>query len=97
MLNDPMGSLKLRFLERCREELAALESIARRPIDIHEDGHERLIKIAHALAGAGGTFGFKSISEHSSRLEEALLAGAEPAEIRSSLDALILELRRVAG
>lgn len=53
-----------------------------------------LVRIAHSLAGAGGTFGFPDISARASALETLLIAQADATETGLALDALIAEIER---
>ncbi|RRH92093.1 histidine phosphotransferase [Mesorhizobium tamadayense] len=90
---DPFASLRLRFLARCADQLAELKVIA------HQDGplpgfDDTLIRIAHSLAGAAGTFGFAEISARASALEALLVEQADGATVRAALDALIAEIER---
>lgn len=93
---DPFGPLRLRFTARCREQLAVLKAAARSQKGLAA-GLGDLLKIAHSLAGGGGTFGFPELSERASYLETLLSdeSEADPSKVRASLDALILELERI--
>jgi HPt (histidine-containing phosphotransfer) domain-containing protein len=97
--DDPFHSLKQRFLGRCRADLLVMEAIAPEKLEAPGDAREQLTRMAHSLAGAGGTFGFASISESASDLEQLLVADIEPAaaEIEAALRTLVLELKRVTG
>ena len=53
-----------------------------------------LIRLAHSLAGAAGTFGFPEISVRASALETLLVEQADGGAIGTALDALIAEIER---
>jgi HPt (histidine-containing phosphotransfer) domain-containing protein len=90
--NDPFAPLRQRFLIRCGGQLEELKAIARQSNPLH--GSDPLIKIAHSLAGAAGTFGFAEISARASALETLLIEQADGATVRAGLDALIGEIER---
>jgi HPt (histidine-containing phosphotransfer) domain-containing protein len=93
-MRDPFEGLRARFLEHCRERLVTLQEYeAGRPLKTGA-GRKNLIGLAHSLAGAGGTFGFKEISQKASTLEQLLLDGGNLAPTRAALAALIDELKR---
>ena len=99
-VNDRFEALRRGFLERCREQLLALEALAAsEDLSARGDEHELLARMAHSLAGAGGTFGFPELSGRAARLEQALTAAdaIEPAAVRTALGGLIAELRRVTA
>ncbi|WP_246673498.1 Hpt domain-containing protein [Mesorhizobium sp. B2-9-1] len=50
-------------------------------------GNDALIRLAHSLAGAAGTFGFAEISARASVLETLLVEQADGASVRAALDA----------
>lgn len=84
--------MRQRFLIRCAGQLEELKAIARQSGPLH--GSDPLIKIAHSLAGAAGTFGFAEISARASALETLLIEQADGATVRAGLDALIGEIER---
>jgi len=97
-LNDPFFPLRARFVDRSRDQLAALRlflSGGEALTAATADG--QLLKIAHSLAGAGGTFGFPDVSVLASRLEILLTAddAIEPKDVSGALGALIAELERL--
>ena len=98
MVNDPLDSLRNRFLARCREQLPLLRAAAHRE-DTDGNARETLVRTVHSLAGAGGTFGFSEVSHLASHLEALLTGenGAGQGDMREALNALIAELERVAG
>ena len=77
MTQDPFARLRARFVERCREDRAALAAL-------REDAgaalfargsasRARVIEIAHRIAGGGGTFGYAALSEAAYRLDTSLI------------------------
>lgn len=85
--------MRQRFLVRCASQLGELKAIARQGAPL--PGNDPLIKIAHSLAGAAGTFGFAEISALASALETLLIEQADDATVRAGLDALIEEIERM--
>jgi len=73
---DPIDDLRAGFLARVRRDAAALladrlllKSGSRLPATL-----DRIKRIAHALSGAGGIYGFAEISEAAADLEDAAVA-----------------------
>lgn len=91
---NPFATLSEKFLARCRGELVVLRDMAGSGAAADRD---ILLKIAHSLAGAGGTFGFRALSEHASRLETILVADTEdyPSDVEVALNTLIDEMERI--
>jgi HPt (histidine-containing phosphotransfer) domain-containing protein len=90
--------LQQKFVERCKNELAVLIDIAgKATLDLESRSH--LARLAHSLAGAGGTFGFAEISTAASDLEEVLTADgpADETQVRPALQALIAAVNRAAS
>ncbi|WP_224544801.1 Hpt domain-containing protein [Mesorhizobium sp. CA16] len=92
MPTDPFAPLRQRFLTRCADQLAELKAIAHQATPL--PGNDPLIRLAHSLAGAAGTFGFAEISARASTLETLLIEQADGASMRAALDALIAEIER---
>ncbi|WP_308642620.1 Hpt domain-containing protein [Mesorhizobium sp. GbtcB19] len=92
--NDPFAPLRQRFLTRCADQLAELKAIADRQAALPIASNDPLIRIAHSLAGAAGTFGFADISARASALETLLVEQADERAARTALDALIAEIER---
>ena len=90
---DPFAPLRQRFLTRCADQLTELKAIACQGDPL--PGSDPLIKIAHSLAGAAGTFGFAEISARASALETLLINQADGAAVRAALDALIGDIERM--
>jgi len=88
---DPFAPLRQRFLARCADQLAELRA-AREGAPL--PGNDPLIRLAHSLAGAAGTFGFPEISVRASALETLLVEQADGGAIGTALDALIAEIER---
>ena len=75
----------LRFRKRLAADLARLRALA--PADL-----AALERLAHGLAGAGGTFGFAAVSERAEAVERLAEVGARddlPAAI-AALEATLL-------
>ncbi|OWK19754.1 histidine phosphotransferase [Mesorhizobium amorphae CCBAU 01583] len=90
---DPFAPLRQRFLTRCTDQLAELKAIARQ--DRSSSGSDDpLVKLAHSLAGAAGTFGFPEISARASALETLLVEQEDAGATQATLDALIAEIER---
>ncbi len=72
-MSDPMAVFREKFRQRCavdRERLVhALEAWRQGDANAHGE----LVAIIHGLAGAGGTFGFSSLSDHAMEAEARLL------------------------
>jgi HPt (histidine-containing phosphotransfer) domain-containing protein len=92
IIDDPFAPLRQRFLIRCAGQLAELKAIASQGGPLPDS--DPLIKIAHSLAGAAGTFGFAEISARASALETLLVEQADGGAVRAGLDALIAEIER---
>ncbi|RJT33399.1 histidine phosphotransferase [Mesorhizobium waimense] len=92
--NDPFGPLRLRFLARCADQLAELKAAREGGPSSGRSADDPLVRIAHSLAGAGGTFGFPDISARASELERLRIGQADAAETGPALDALIAEIER---
>ncbi|WP_281405629.1 MULTISPECIES: Hpt domain-containing protein [unclassified Mesorhizobium] len=95
MSTDPFAPLRQRFLARCADQLAELKAIAGESAPL--PGNDSLVRLAHSLAGAAGTFGFAEISARASVLETLLIEQADGASVRAALDALIAEIERTLG
>jgi HPt (histidine-containing phosphotransfer) domain-containing protein len=81
-MSDLPETFRLRFIDRCRGDLAELEA---GPDDA------ALRRLIHGLAGAAGTFGFPRISEMAGVIDDDLSQGREPDPAR--LEALRAALR----
>ncbi|MER9580852.1 Hpt domain-containing protein [Mesorhizobium sp. M0276] len=90
--NDPFAPLRQRFLVRCADQLTELKAIARQGDALAT--RDALIRIAHSLAGAAGTFGFGEISARASALETLLIDKRDEAAPEAALHALIAEIER---
>ena len=96
-MNDPFAALRDKFLLRCRAERAVLAEIERER-RLGDDGRTgELVRLAHGLAGAGGTFGFDRLSEIASRAEIAIAESRPLPQQNAALAALIAELDGVVG
>ena len=92
-LGEEFVELQTEFLtmsrQRVRELLDLLDGARAGVPD--GPGGEEFRRIAHSLRGAGGSYGFDSISEVAGRLEKAYIAG----ETSERLAALIESLEKV--
>ncbi|WP_246800793.1 Hpt domain-containing protein [Mesorhizobium amorphae] len=79
-------------MARCADQLAELK--AAREGGSLPGSDDPLVKLAHSLAGAAGTFGFPEISARASALETLLVEQAEAGAAAAALDALIAEIER---
>jgi HPt (histidine-containing phosphotransfer) domain-containing protein len=76
-LGDEFAELQREFLTMTRRRLAELTDLlmeAGPSVPAGARGEE-FRRIAHSLRGAGGSYGFDSISEVAARLEKAYIAG----------------------
>ena len=71
----------------------------RREGSLEPESHQALARIAHSLAGAGGTFGFADISSAASDLEELLASDAPPdkLDVMAKVQKLIAAVNRAAS
>lgn len=93
---DTLSLLRVRFLARCRDQVATLKTTcdSDQPISVTTDDGG-LSKTVHSLAGAGGTFGFPDISARASELETLLIEETVDADAaRHALRALIEALEK---
>ena len=91
--NDPFAPLRQRFLARCADQLAELMA-ASQGGDLHGGSLDSVVRIAHSLAGAAGTFGFAELSVRASALETLLIEQSDEGAANAALDALIVEIER---
>ena len=90
-----LAVLRRRFLDRATTESEALEELAS---DL-ESGAQRALaqkqirRIAHSLAGAGGTFGFARISNCAAELEEFVSEVPDSPDLADACRVLIAEIR----
>jgi chemotaxis protein histidine kinase CheA len=88
---------RVRFLARAEQDLAKLRAAESR-LAADPDAVSEIERLAHGLAGAGGTFGFMQVSEHAERVEvlaEARDAQALPLSLAALDAALVAALRSV--
>ena len=73
-MNDVLGGLRVRFLDRCVGELERLDDlVAKGALDVDE-----MQDLVHSLAGAAGTFGFPDISAAAGDCDDAFAQGGAP-------------------
>jgi HPt (histidine-containing phosphotransfer) domain-containing protein len=95
-LAERLAALKLRFLDRAARESEALETIA---TDLERGASGAPIcgeirRIAHNLAGGGGTFGFVGISSYAAELEGFVSDNPDSPELADACRTLVGEIRR---
>jgi HPt (histidine-containing phosphotransfer) domain-containing protein len=78
--------LKQRFIERCREDLAAIGA---------DPAPARLRPVVHRLSGAAGTFGFHDLSILAGEVDDVLVEGGVPT--RDHVGRLVAELERTVS
>ena len=66
--DDRYQALRRRFVERCREDLAVLESAVGEEVEA-----EALRATVHRLSGAAGTFGYPELSRLAGEVDDALI------------------------
>ena len=96
-----LGSLQEYFAGRLPDRLHEIEEAWRRVRESAWGAEELKVfhRLAHSLAGAGGTFGFAAVTDASRALErrlKAVLQGQEPPLDAAEVDALLAALRRTA-
>lgn len=81
-MDDSLELLRLRFIARCQTELDQLRTLA--PND------PELGVIAHRLSGSAGSFGYPTVSETASVVDDRVRSGADPTadEIESLIGCL---------
>lgn len=82
-MTDPLEALRAQFIDRCRTDLAKLETLP-------EDDDE-VPPIVHRLAGAAGSFGFPQVSRIAAEIDLRTRNGTEPSP--RELDDLKASLR----
>jgi HPt (histidine-containing phosphotransfer) domain-containing protein len=97
MKPDMFDAIRVRFIERCRGDVQRLSEFRRRSADLAGGTvDDTLLRLAHGLAGTGGTLGFPEISRQAGDLETLLIdTGGTEADRRRALDALIGSLERL--
>lgn len=85
-----LEKLRTRFCERLVRELPLLLAHQQSAAPSSDDeAHQALIRLAHGLAGAGGTFGFANISVEAAALENCLRHNGDEQAVESALCKLI--------
>ena len=84
-----MEDLQRIYREALRERIAALEAARSAG---GEEGRQTIRRIAHALRGSGGTYGFPEVSEAAHAVEQA-----STDDFSAHLDHFIAVLRSIAG
>jgi HPt (histidine-containing phosphotransfer) domain-containing protein len=93
-----LATLRRRFLERATAESEALEELASDLDSGAQRAHaqQQIRRIAHSLAGAGGTFGFTRISNCAVELEEFVSDVPDSPDLAAACRTLIAEIRSTA-
>jgi HPt (histidine-containing phosphotransfer) domain-containing protein len=94
--DNRLAALRQRFRDRANATSEVLEGIA---ADLERGAPGTLLqaeiqRIAHSLAGGGGTFGFAAISACAARLEEFANDLPDSPELPGACRALISEIER---
>jgi HPt (histidine-containing phosphotransfer) domain-containing protein len=89
-MTSSLEALKLRFRERCANDLGVFQRLLRAPEDVSP---AELRTLVHQISGAAGAFGFPHLSALAMRLDNQLLAGTTPS--REDVQALVDELSAV--
>jgi two-component system OmpR family response regulator len=102
-VHDPLDDLRAGFLQRVKNDVTALSDHR----DALKDGKrppgtlDHVKRIAHALSGAGGIYGFVEISHAAAALEDAVIAELDDhspgAETDLALDGLISHAENCAS
>ena len=97
---DPLYDLRARFIHRSQERVASLRALiapsddSRMPTSTAArtgavpTPAQAILRLAHQLAGAAGTFGYAAVSESASALEDGVRAATQRSQ---SLDPKLLE------
>jgi len=93
-----LAALRRRFLDRATTESEALEGIAS---ELEAGGQpaqaqQQIRRIAHSLAGAGGSFGFATISSCAAELEEFVSDVPDSPDLADACRTLIAAIRSTA-
>lgn len=75
-VRDPLAHLRAEFMLRAKRDAVALseDRTALRQGKRPPDTLDRIKRIAHALAGAGGIYGYAELSDVAAQLEDAVIA-----------------------
>jgi hypothetical protein len=75
-VRSPLDDLRIGFLQRVKKDAAALseDRLVLREGNRLPSTLDRIKRIAHGLAGAGGIYGFAQISDAAAALEDAVIA-----------------------
>lgn len=94
MKPEILDNIRMRFLERCRNDLNKLREF--RSESTGRTADDTFMRTVHGLAGAGGTLGFPEISRQASDLETLLLdPSSTEVDWRHALDVLIAALEHL--
>ena len=86
--------LREQFAARAATHVAMLDALAGRIADGGAAAdHEEVRRIAHSLAGAGGTFGFAVISKNAADLEDFIATGPDDAALAAHIRGAVAAIR----
>jgi len=90
--DDPdMAEILAEFVATLPDRVAALEE------HFETNNLAELLRLTHQLKGAGGGFGFDSLTAAAADLEQAVKQGLPPNTVRRNLDSLLTLIRSIAG
>jgi HPt (histidine-containing phosphotransfer) domain-containing protein len=83
---EALEGLRRKFLARSADDLTALRAWSAKGAPADDD----MRRLVHRLAGAAGTFGFHSLSDHAKRVDDGMSGGVDSTP--GLVEALIGEL-----
>lgn len=93
---DPLADLRRRFVARTQERLAELSGLVG-AAEPEAAASDRLVRLAHQLAGSAGTFGCTELGRAAAALEDVARAvaasPASPPADRAGLEACLSRLQ----
>lgn len=95
-LSQQWQTLRGRYLERLAEKRAEFERAAERLTmgEAEDTAAERIVADMHQLAGSGGTFGFRAVSDVARSAEDKIKSAPGPEEIARIVRTVIDEIGR---
>ena len=93
-----LAGMRRRFFDRAMAQCLDLEGIVSKLEDgaLASEWGAEIRRIAHSLAGAGGTFGFSELSAHAGELDEFVQRLPKSIELAGACRTLICEIKRAA-
>lgn len=95
MIHDPeFDELKREFLNEAQMKVQEISGLLATGTQTPRVARERMIYLAHQLKGAGGSYGFPSISSNAAALEGALekMQDSGPADARTEAEGRVKNL-----